>query len=277
MLDQLIESSSTQKKDAKKSGLLLGTLIVLSTVLVSAWLYSLFAKDFEGLGGDDLSLQTLVAPPVVEEAPQPEPEPEPQQEAQKAPNVDVRKEIIATMTETPPKVPDKPSVVRNTVPERNPDRYTALGDRNINAENAPPPTYRGQVNTQGTGSNSGNVGGGGDGETGGDKPPPPPPPPPPAKPPVPKQISKGVLNGSAQSLPQPAYPPQAKTARVTGSVSVQVVIDEKGNVISATAASGHPMLRQAAVGAARRAKFSPTLLSGEPVRVSGVITYNFVL
>jgi protein TonB len=53
------------------------------------------------------------------------------------------------------------------------------------------------------------------------------------------------------------------------------LIDEKGNVLSATAISGHPLLRAAAVEAARGAKFSPTLLSGQPVKVSGVISYNF--
>jgi TonB family protein len=55
-----------------------------------------------------------------------------------------------------------------------------------------------------------------------------------------------------------------------------VLIDENGNVISASAASGNPLLRAAAVAAARGAKFSPTKLSGQPVKVQGIITYNFV-
>lgn len=88
-------------------------------------------------------------------------------------------------------------------------------------------------------------------------------------------IRGGVLNSKATSLPDPAYPEVAKTARATGTVTVQVVIDEKGKVISARAVSGHPLLRQAAVDAARQARFSPTKLSGTPVKVSGVITYNF--
>jgi TonB family protein len=90
-------------------------------------------------------------------------------------------------------------------------------------------------------------------------------------------ISGGVLNGKAVSKPQPAYPPAAKAARAAGTVTVQVVVDESGGVASAEAVSGHPLLRAAAVAAARQAKFSPTLLSGKPVRVSGVLTYNFVL
>lgn len=93
---------------------------------------------------------------------------------------------------------------------------------------------------------------------------------------VPKIISKGVLNGSAISLPKPPYPPAAKAVRAAGTVSVQVTVDEDGNVITARAAGGHPLLQQAAVEAARQAKFRPTLLSGTPVKVTGIITYNFV-
>ncbi|HEX3100830.1 MAG TPA: TonB family protein, partial [Pyrinomonadaceae bacterium] len=94
--------------------------------------------------------------------------------------------------------------------------------------------------------------------------------------PAPKTVSGGVLNGKAISLPKPAYPPAAKAVRAGGSVSVQVLIDEEGRVVSASAVSGHPLLQQAAVAAARGARFSPTLLSGQAVKVSGVITYNFV-
>lgn len=89
-------------------------------------------------------------------------------------------------------------------------------------------------------------------------------------------ISGGVLNGKAISLPQPPYPPAAKAVRASGTVNVQVTIDEHGNVISASAVSGHPLLRAAATAAARQARFAPTKLSGEPVKVNGVITYNFV-
>jgi periplasmic protein TonB len=90
-------------------------------------------------------------------------------------------------------------------------------------------------------------------------------------------VSGGVLNGKAVSKPAPAYPPIAKAARAQGTVAVQVLVDEDGDVISATAISGHPLLQQAAVAAARQAKLSPTRLSGEPVKVSGLLTYNFVL
>jgi TonB family protein len=106
------------------------------------------------------------------------------------------------------------------------------------------------------------------------------PPPPPAAPNSPsdgvRTISGGVLNAKALSKPEPSYPPVAKAAHATGVVTVQVTVDEEGNVISATAVSGHPLLQAAAVAAARQAKLSPTLLSGKPVRVTGFLTYSFL-
>lgn len=90
-----------------------------------------------------------------------------------------------------------------------------------------------------------------------------------------RPISRGVLNGTATSLPRPIYPEVAKRSRTAGVVTVEVIVDEKGKVISASATGGPAMLQQAAIAAANQARFSPTLLSGQPVKVSGVITYNF--
>ena len=90
-----------------------------------------------------------------------------------------------------------------------------------------------------------------------------------------KTISGGVLNGKATDLVKPAYPPAARAVRASGAVNVQVTIDEKGDVISAVAVSGHPLLRSSAVQAARSSKFAPTLLSGKPVKVTGVLVFNF--
>jgi TonB family protein len=89
-------------------------------------------------------------------------------------------------------------------------------------------------------------------------------------------ISGGILNGKALSLPKPSYPAIARAARASGTVTVQVVIDERGCVQSARTVGGHPLLQSTAAQAALQACFSPTLLSGQPVKVSGVITYNFV-
>lgn len=87
----------------------------------------------------------------------------------------------------------------------------------------------------------------------------------------------GIINSKAISKPSPVYPPAAKAAHVSGMVAVQVEVGEDGRVVSAEAVSGPWPLREAAEDAAREAQFSPTRLSGQPVRVSGTITYNFVL
>ncbi len=93
----------------------------------------------------------------------------------------------------------------------------------------------------------------------------------------PGTVAQGVLNSKAISKPQPPYPAIAKAAKASGTVIVEVVVDETGKVIIANAKSGHPLLRPAAVAAAKAARFTPTILAGKPVKVSGVITYNFVL
>ena len=99
----------------------------------------------------------------------------------------------------------------------------------------------------------------------------------PAPKPLLKPVSGGVLNGSAINLPSPVYPDVARRMRASGVVVVEVVIDENGKVISARAVSGNNHLREVAVQAAYRARFSPTKLSGLPVKVAGSINYNFSL
>lgn len=277
MLDQLVESRSNAKENTRRSGFLLTTFVIMTTIMVGGWMYSLFAKDY-GLGSGDLELSTLIAPvPVAEEEPPP-PEPEqPKQQQKAAPNADVRKEIFQAMDESP-KPPTTISTEKQTIPARRPNVLTVQGDKNLSADNAVASDYKGPVSTD----NKGIAGPGGVPNNGNDsgspKPPaPPPPPPPPApKPAVPKKISGGVLNGKATSLPKPPYPAAARAVRASGAVNVQVTISESGSVVSASAVSGHPLLRQAAEQAARGARFAPTLLSGQPVSVTGVIVYNFV-
>ncbi len=102
-------------------------------------------------------------------------------------------------------------------------------------------------------------------------------PPPPRPRPILKPVSGGVLNGTALTLPPPIYPDAAKRMRTSGTVTVEVVLDESGKVVSAIATSGPTMLRESAVQAALKARFSPTKLSGQPVKVSGVINYKFAM
>jgi TonB family protein len=93
---------------------------------------------------------------------------------------------------------------------------------------------------------------------------------------APRTITKGVLNGTALTLTIPTYPTEARQTRAGGGVNVQVTIDEQGNVVSAKAISGDPLLKAASEEAARSSKFAPTTLQGVPVKVTGVIYYNFV-
>ena len=90
-------------------------------------------------------------------------------------------------------------------------------------------------------------------------------------------IKGGVLNGVAVAMPKPPYPPAALAVKAFGSVTVQVLVDENGDVIAAAAVRGHPLLRSAAAQAARSAKFEPTLVDGKAAKVTGTLTYNFVL
>jgi TonB family protein len=90
-----------------------------------------------------------------------------------------------------------------------------------------------------------------------------------------KIINGKIVNGQAINLVRPVYPPAAKAVRATGTVNVQITIDEDGNVIRAKALDGHVLLQGAAVKAIKQSKFSPTLLEEYPVKVTGVVVFNF--
>ena len=261
MFDNLVESGSHKQDLSRKGSFLLGTVAIYALIGISLLVAGiLYAPAY--LDAQDLELTTLVAPVPV---PQQANEPEKQQEAKptnKDQNVDVRKELIADVSETRV-APKEISAKASDIPPVRRGVTTVLGNESSNAAvpiNAGPGTGTGV----GTGPTKVNI----EGE------PPPPPPPQPTPPRAP--ISGGVLNGKAISLPKPNYPPIARQAHASGTVVVQVTIDENGSVISAHAVSGHPLLQAVAVSAARGARFSPTKLSGQPVKVTGVITYNFV-
>lgn len=95
--------------------------------------------------------------------------------------------------------------------------------------------------------------------------------------PVSKEKKNDILNGKALRMPRPIYPEAARTAHASGVVVIQIVINETGSVIAACPLSGHPLLRDPSLAAAWAARFSPTKVSGKPVQVTGVITYNFVI
>src|SRR5438874_13833447 len=123
MLDQLVESKSNSRENKRRSEFLVTVLVIMVVGLVGGWTYSLFAHDF-GMGGDDLSLTTLVAPvPVPDEEPPPKPEKQPE----KQPDVDVRKELIQNIMQTPVKPPEEISTTKNAVKEMRLDRLTKIG------------------------------------------------------------------------------------------------------------------------------------------------------
>ena len=260
MFDNLVESGSHKQDLSRKGSFILGTVIlygVLGLALVVGSIWFTVAN----LDTQDLELTTLVAPvPVPPQQNQPEKQQEvkPQKVEQ---NVDVRKELIADVSRTE-LVPKEVSAKASNIPPVRRGVTTIVGSSDSNAA-APMPAGPGTGTGMVTGPTSVSIG---------EEPPPPPPKPTPPRAP----ISGGVLNGRAISLPKPAYPAIARQAHASGTVVVQVTIDENGNVISAAAVSGHPLLRAVAVSAARGARFSPTKLSGQPVKVTGVITYNFV-
>ena len=88
-------------------------------------------------------------------------------------------------------------------------------------------------------------------------------------------LNAGVLDHRAIEKPAPRYPPIVRSAQVSGTVVVQVTVDETGRVESAYAVTGHPLLQSSAVEAARQARLSPTRLNGSPVKIYGVLTYRF--
>src|SRR5262245_22461537 len=91
----------------------------------------------------------------------------------------------------------------------------------------------------------------------------------------PEKVSESVLQSSVISRVNPVYPPSARKMNATGTVEVEVTISEKGLVVEATAISGHFALRSAAVEAARKWVFKPTIFSGAPVKIKGVLTFTF--
>jgi protein TonB len=261
MFENLVESTTHKDDLARKGSFILATLVVYGVLGIAFFIAGIFWYDAH-LENQNLELTTLVAPvPVQPDQPAPKEEAPKQVKASDVREVSTVREIT---TDRPEQVTQGVKSVASNSP---PIRGAVLGDKDRFVASAP--SFAGE----GTG-------------TGVAAAPPPPPaadePPPPKPSPTPKPVPKapvsgGVLNGKAVSLPKPAYPPIARTAHASGTVVVQVTIDETGKVISARAISGHPLLQAAATQAAYSARFSPTQLSGQPVKVTGTINYNFQL
>jgi len=247
MFDTLVESSKHSQENAKTGIYMLVTGGIYAVALVVIGVATIIYMN-PGLA-DAFDVAAMIAPPPPPSAPPPA-----------APAV-VIKNIPVTPTFVPPTKP----------PEKIPDPTTVQPKQVVAVSHGVPGGVPGGV-----------IGGVPGGVSKGDDPPPPPPPKPPEPTPTPAPpkkltVSGGVLQGKAINKVQPPYPPIAKAARAAGAVQVQVTISEDGRVIEAAVMTGHPLLRDAALQAARRWTFQPTELSGVPVKVQGILTFNFTL
>ncbi len=271
MFDKMIISDDNSVESKSRSRYFLVSTTVVGILFLSAVVFSLYAADI-GLGNDEFELSMMLAP-VIHNEPEPiKPEPQPNRTAAERSTLPTREQNILRLDEVPIAVPDNVSVTQNKFQPRPPGQFQidpAMGDTAGSGPISGPGISRGSGNSSdvGTSSDPGPVA-----ET--VKIPDPPPvikPKPPASP-----ISLGVINGKATSLPKPPYPAAAKAVNAQGEVKVQVTIDESGKVVSASAVSGHPLLKREAERAAMSAKFSPTTLSKVPVKVTGMIVYKFM-
>lgn len=272
MLDQLIESKKNAAEKKRLGRYLLTTLMLVSALALSGVLWSLFAKDY-AMGGANLELSAVVAPiPVVKNEPEPEPVRQPEKAEQANAVKETTRQTNTLRPEESPIVPDKISVT--------PNKYLSRAKEPFKISDQPEGNYRPSTGTKrGTGESAPGISTSTETakieKTDVDIPKPPPAIKKIEEPKKSITVSDGVINGKAKVLPKPSYPPAAKAVGAAGAVNVQVTIDEEGNVVAAKAVSGHALLRDAAERAARGAKFSPTLLSRQPVRVAGLIVYNF--
>ena len=274
MFANLVESGSHRGVYARSGKFFLGTLTVYALAFLAIGVGSIYAYNAH-IENDSLQLVSLVTPIESSQVPPI------QTRTQSRSAGSTIKNSGDVVVRTPPKMVTTDSrVIPNEVSVA-PSR-TELPDGTSYRIGNPGPGDN--IFGGGTGNKTGNgTGGNGPGgnsrideivkET-----------PPPAmiketiKPPEPKIIrSTGPINGKAIYLPKPAFTPIARAAHAFGPVNVEVLIDENGKVISARALNGHPLLLNEAVKAAYQARFTPTLLGGQPVKVSGIITYNFVM
>jgi protein TonB len=263
MFNNLIESSSHAREFKRRGSFVLFTTTTYALLFIVAGVISIYAYDarLEEPAGEVILLNPLALEAPKSEAVRP----------RTSPTIGgnnggafVRKAPTADANE-PKLVPKTISGTPNTNP---------VVPRGV-------PVIRGNFNSDPGGLGPGNSNGGDsvggrsaattvrvDGE---------PPPPAIVEKPKPPVLHKKVINGEALSLPKPPYPPIAKRLGIEGTVNVQVLVDETGKVISAKAVAGNPALTRAAQQAALNARFSPTMLGEQAVKVSGIIVYNFVL
>jgi protein TonB len=269
MFTNLIESASHVREFKRRSSFFLITVGAYAVILFAAGVASVYAYDAQ-LEAQTNSLEVLSwVPPVTRVVPDP-PRNQPPVIRRSTPTtapVDPNitrpeRTDFVSRTDDPTRIPPNVGVTGSTTPVIT--EGAVLSHRNADPPFVPS-SDRGCLTCNGT-STAPRV----DTETK-------PPDPPPVKPPATERVTSRVLSSKAVNLPQPAYPAMAKQIRVQGAVAIQILVDEQGKVISAQVVSGNALLTSAARDAAMRARFTPTVLNGQPVKIQGVITYNFVL
>ncbi len=273
MFDKLIVTEPEGADFKNRSRYFMVSTLVVGVFFATAVVFSIYAAEV-GLGNRDFELVSMLAPPDLR-ADEPEPPlPErPRNPTQTQSQVVTRQVNMARVDEVIRETPTTVSTTQNTQQERpkygefqisTVDSGPVEGQTSGREPNGVSQTVSGISATQATVSTVIEK----EAET---------PPPVIKKPEAPSRpVTRGVLNGIAKNLPKPTYSAAAKAVGAQGQVNVQVMIDESGRVVSANAVSGHVLLRAESERAARNARFSPTLLSDVPVKVTGVITYNFV-
>jgi len=268
MFTNLIESRSHRREFKRRSSFFLITVSAYAVILFGAGIASIYAYDAQlEMQTNSLELLSWV-PPVTPVVPKPvtdRPQPVHRPSTSSAPidpnaTKPERTQFVSRIDD-PRNVPQKIGTEGGPIPQITDG--AVLGHRNVD----PPTAKTGDSGNCATCSNTPTT------VTLTDKPPEPPP----AKPPTTEKVPSHVLVSKALSLPQPPYPLMAKQIRLQGAVNVQILVSEEGKVLSAHVVSGNPMLSSAAKDAAMRARFTPTILNGQAVKVQGVITYNFVL
>ena len=263
MFNNLIESSSHAREYKRRGSFLLFTTGVYAVLLLLAGVASIYAYDAH-LEAQTTQLELLSYVPLdpLEQQPTIISDPRPTSNRRNALTEAIRTEFVDNVS-NPTNVPVDVGVRASTVPPV-PPGGARLGSVNLDP---PAPSFARRGVPEGRGTAPVTI----------TDPPPPPPPPPPT--PTPTRVIKisRVLNSEAKLLPKPTYPRMAIQIHLQGTVAVQVLIDETGKVVSAKAVSGHPLLVPEAVRAATGARFSPTIIGDQAVKISGVITYNFVL
>ena len=268
MFTNLIESASHAKEYRRRSSFFLITVAAYAVILFAAGIVSVYAYDAQlEAQTNDLEVLNWV-PAVVRETPRPIPNhPQPvrrptQSNAPVDRNITIaERSALIPPTNDPRVVPRDVGVTASSIPP-------VTGPVRLTGRNVDPPTA--------SGGDSGNC------VACSSTPaivvvPDKPPEPPVVKPPTTERVPSTVLVSKAISLPQPPYPAMAKQIHLQGAVNIQILVNEQGKVISAQVVSGHPMLSGPARDAAMRARFTPTILNGAPVKIQGVITYNFVM